>query len=135
MGTDTVVLAVMGLLVVIILTDILFALYLVRLERERGLAEIARLEGLHAGERDRLGARVQYLEFQLANHVAHVLKLPPPAPPLANGPQPEPLPEVVQKFLDAIDDAEARVEYEGDFRARLALGADPHQLVAEAMSA
>lgn len=106
-----------------------------REEQGRHEKEIERLRDAYAGERTRLAERVQYLEFQLANHVAHVLKLPPPAPPVGNGPKPEPLPEVMQKFLDAIEDEEARGEFEGDFRARLALGADAHRVVAEAMSA
>lgn len=111
--------------------------YLKMLNEQRTLhaAELLRLEASHAGERDRLAAQVKALEYQLASHVAHVLKLPPPVPPIDNGPKPEPLPEVVQKFLEAIEDEEARAEYEGDFRARLALGADAHKLVAEAMSA
>lgn len=113
----------------------LVTLYAWRLEEMRHDRELQRLDVTYAGERERLAARVTYLEFQLANHVAHVLKLPPPAPPVGNGPKPEPLPEVMQKFLDAIEDEEARGEFEGDFRARLALGADPHTVVAEAMSA
>jgi hypothetical protein len=117
----------------VLLIDVVFCLYLIRVERANAEADVARLERLHAGERERLVKRVEYLEFQLANHVAHVLKLPPPAPPMAPNP-PDPLPEVMQSFLAAIEDEESRGEFETDFRARLALGLDPHAIVAEAMS-
>lgn len=106
-----------------------------RAVRRSHVAEIKLIELLTEGERERLVERVKYLEFQLASHVAHLLKLPPPVPPIDNGPKPEPLPEVMRAFLDAIDDEEARMEFEGEFRARLQLGADPHKVVSEAMSA
>lgn len=106
-----------------------------RAVRRSHVAEIKLIELLTEGERERLLERVKYLEFQLASHVAHLLKLPPPVPPIDNGPKPEPLPEVMRAFLDAIDDEEARMEFEGEFRARLQLGADPHKVVSEAMSA
>lgn len=132
-AATTALLAIVGFMVV-------FAI--LRWQTREHRLEIDRLDRLHAEamnlaeqERSRLAERLQYVEFQLANHVAHILKLPPPAPPIRNGDKPEPLPDIVQKFLEAIEDEEARLEYEGDFRARLALGADPAKLVSEAMSA
>lgn len=107
----------------------------VQAEWDRHDRELARLREMADGERDRLVERVKLVEFQLASHVAHLLKLPPPAPLIDNGPKPEPLPDVMVKFLLAIEDEDARGEYEQSFRAGLALGADPHQLVAEALSA
>ena len=133
MGTDVVVGAIiLGILAI----DAYFCSYLVKAEHERGAEEITRLQALHAGERYRLVERVRYLEYQLANHIAHVLKLPPPAPPVSNGPPPKPLPEVMQKFLEAIEDEEARGEYAQDFRTRLELSpnADPAGIVAEALN-
>ncbi|MGH2628643.1 MAG: hypothetical protein ACRDHY_18555 [Anaerolineales bacterium] len=103
-------------------------------ERRR-LADLDRLQSAHAGERERLAARVQYLEFQLANHVAHVLHLPPPGPPIENGPKPARLPDMMLKFLEAIEGDEERVEYEQGFRADLALGIDPAVIVSRALSA
>lgn len=111
----------------------LLTVYRWRLEDARHERDVARLTALHEHERERTAARVQYLEFQLANHVAHVLKLPPPAPPAGNGPKPEPLPDVMLKFLEAIEGDEERGEYEGSFRAQLALGIDPHRIVSEAL--
>lgn len=125
-----------GVVVVILVTDVFFTAYLLRVERESAQVELDRLEKLHAGERERLAKRVEYLEFQLAASVARALKLPPPAPPVPEAPPLKPLPEVMQKFLDAIDDEESRQEFESDFRARLEYpNADPAGIVAAALNA
>lgn len=109
---------------------------LLRDQERRHVAELDRLEKAYVTERTRLQGRVTQLEYQLAAHTAHVLKLPPPVPP---GPEkkPEPLPDIMVSFLEAIEDEEARFEYETDFRQRLELNpnADPAKIVAEAMSA
>lgn len=111
-----------------------------REERDAHAAELARLQASHAseratmaGERERLAERLKYVEFQLANHVAHLLKLPPPAPPIDNGTKPEPLPDMMLKFLAALEGEEERIEFEQSFRADLALGIEPAQIVARAM--
>jgi hypothetical protein len=113
-----------------------------REEREVHALELARLQKAHEsecatmnGERERLAERLKYVEFQLANHVAHLLKLPPPAPPIDNGTKPEPLPDIMVKFLAALDDEEARGEFESDFRAQLALGIDAATIVSAALTA
>jgi hypothetical protein len=103
--------------------------------RAQHQAEIDRLTAAHSGERERLAERLKYVEFQIANHVAHLLKLPPPAPPIDNGTKPEPLPDIMVKFLAAIEGEEEREEFESDFRAQLALGIDPATIVSHALSA
>lgn len=125
-----------GVVVVILVTDALFTAYLLRVERDSARLELDRLEALHAGERERLAKRVEYLEFQLAASVARALKLPMPAAPVVEPPPLRPLPDVMQKFLDAIEDDEARQEFESDFRARLEYpNADPAGIVAAALNA
>lgn len=111
-----------------------------REEREAHALELERLQQAHAserdtmaGERERLAERLKYVEFQLANHVAHLLKLPPPAPPIDNGKKPDPLPDMMLKFLAALEGDEERLEFEQSFRADLALGLEPAAIVARAM--
>jgi hypothetical protein len=79
--------------------------------------------------------RIATLEYQLAAHAAHVLKLPPPTPPPSLRPAVKPLPEVMTKFLEAIEGEDERAEFELAFRRALEADpeADPHRLVAEAL--
>lgn len=125
-----------GVVVIVLVTDALFTAYLLKVERQSAQVELERLEKLHAGERERLAKRVEYLEFQLGASVARTLKLPMPVPPVVEPPPLRPLPDVMQKFLDAIEDDEARQEFESDFRARLEYpNADPAGIVAAALTA
>jgi hypothetical protein len=84
---------------------------------------------------ERRDARIETLEYQLAAQAAQALKLPPPVPPPSVQPARKPLPDVMVKFLEAIEGEDERAEFELAFRQQLDAdpNADPHRIVAEAL--